>query len=316
MRIAILDDYQNGALQLADWSKVEDVAQIHVFTEHLGTGENVARALSDFEIVVAMRERTAFPATVIQRFDRLKLIVTTGPRNASIDFKAAEKRNILICGTDSTTHLTAEMTWALTLALFKKVPGEDAALRRGEWQTVLAEGLHGKTLGIIGLGRLGSQVALVGRAFGMELVAWSQNMTKDTAEKNGARLVSKSELLSTSDVVSIHVVLGPRTIDLIGAEELAMMKRSAYLVNTSRGPIVNEAALIDALENKTIAGAGLDVYDVEPLPRKHALRSLPNTVLSPHLGYATTENLANMYSQVIEDILGYIDGNPIRVLSA
>lgn len=316
MRIAILDDYQNGALQLADWSKVQNVARVQVFTEHFGNEANVAHALSEFEIVVAMRERTAFPTTLLQQLDRLKLIVTTGPRNASIDFKAAAGRDILVCGTDSLGHLTTEMTWALILALFKKVPREDAAMRRGEWQTVLAEGLHGKTLGIIGLGRLGSQVAKVGSAFGMELQAWSQNMTEEVAEKNGARLVSKSELLSTSDVVTIHVVLSPRTIDLLGANELASMKRSAYLVNTSRGAIVNEAALIDALENNTIAGAGLDVYDVEPLPKKHPLRSLPNAVLSPHLGYATTENLANMYTQVIEDILGYLDGKPIRVLTA
>jgi phosphoglycerate dehydrogenase-like enzyme len=316
MRIAILDDYQNGVLQLVDWGRVQDVAEIVVFTEHLGPPENVARALSGFEIVVAMRERTALPAAVINKLDRLKLIVTTGPRNASIDFKATGENKILVCGTESLGHLTTEMTWALILALMKKVPTENAAMRRGLWQTSLAESLFGKTLGIIGLGRLGSQVALVGRAFGMELLAWSPNMTSQTAEENGARLVPKNELLSNADVVTIHVVVGPRSINTIGAAELALMKPSAYLINTARGPIVNESALVEALQKGTIAGAGLDVFNVEPLPTDHPFRSLSNTVLSPHLGYATTENLSLMYRQVIECILGFIDGNPVRVITS
>ena len=258
-RVAVLDDYQRVARDMADWDSLPPDVSVDFFRDHLSAEDDVAQRLGPYQFVVAMRERTPFTSTLLPRLPNLRLLVTTGMRNASIDMTAAAERGVTICGTDGLPFPTAELTWALILALARKVPTEDTATRNGEWQVTMGEGLQGKTLGAIGLGRLGSQVARIGGAFGMNLVAWSQNLTAERAGEFGARLVSKDELLGESDFVTIHLVLSDRTRGLLGERELSLMKRSAYLVNTSRGPIVDELALIRALESGAIAGAGLDV---------------------------------------------------------
>ena len=315
VKIAVLDDYQEVALSMADWGALGGDAQVDVFVDHLAEEDEVAQRLSRYEIVVAMRERTPFPRSLLQRLNTLRLLVTTGMRNASIDTDAASEHGVTVCGTDGVAYPTAELTWGLILALARHIPREDAATRDGSWQVTVGEGLHGKTLGLLGLGRLGSQVATVGAAFGMELIAWSQNLTEERARQFGANLVTKHELLSASDFVTIHLVLSDRTRGLIGARELGLMKPTAYLVNTSRGPIVDEGALVEALGDNTIAGAGLDVFDVEPLPSGHPLLTAPNTVLTPHLGYVTAETYRVFFSHAVEDIRAYLDGNPVRVLA-
>ena len=315
-KVAVLDDYQSVALQMADWDLLTDDVSVDVFQDHLVSEDDVVARLAPYDIVVAMRERTPFPRSLFERLPNLRLLVTTGMRNASIDMAAASDNGVTVCGTDGVPYPTAELTWGLILALLRKIPTEDRATRDGNWQVTMGEGLHGKTLGMLGLGRLGSQVATVGVAFGMNVVAWSQNLTAERAEEFGATLVTKEELLSLSDIVTIHLVLSGRTRGLIGAEELSLMKSSAYLVNTSRGPIVDESALIDALRGETIAGAGLDVFDVEPLPLDHPLRSLPNTVLTPHMGYVTAETYRVFYGDAVENIKAFLSGNPVRVISA
>jgi phosphoglycerate dehydrogenase-like enzyme len=261
-----------------------------------------------------MRERTPFPRALLERLPRLRLLVTTGMRNAAIDLQAAADRGVLVCGTGGLPYPTAELAWGLVLALARRIPREDRATREGRWQETVGLGLNGKTLGVLGLGTLGSRVARFGRAFEMDVLAWSQNLTAERAAEIGAVRVDRDELLARSDVVTIHLVLSERTRGLIGARELGLMKRTAYLVNTSRGPIVDEAALVRALRDGTIAGAGLDVYDEEPLPPDHALRGLPNTVITPHLGYVTEETYRIFYGQALEDILAYLRGEPVRVL--
>ncbi len=313
---AVLDDYQNVARDMAEWDALPADVSVQFFSDHLSVEDEVARRLEPYEIVVAMRERTPFPRTLISRLPNLRLLVTTGMRNASIDVGAAVEHGVTVCGTDGLPYPTAELTWTLILALARKAPTEDAATRDGKWQVTMGEGLQGKTLGVIGLGRLGSQVARVGAAFGMNLVAWSQNLTAARAAEFGARLVSKDELLSDSDFVTIHLVLSDRTRGLLGERELSSMKKSAYLVNTSRGPIVDESALIEALSSGTIAGAGLDVFDIEPLPLDHPLRTMPNTVLTPHMGYVTTETYRIFYQDAVEDIRAFLAESPVRVLSA
>ena len=315
-RVAILDDYQKVAREMADWDSLPADVSLDFFSDHLSAEDDVARRLEPHQIVVAMRERTPFTRTLFSRLTNLRLLVTTGMRNASIDMEAAAECGVTVCGTDGLPYPTAELTWALILALARKVPAEDAATRAGEWQVTMGEGLQGKTLGVIGLGRLGSQVARIGGAFGMNLVAWSQNLTAERAAELGAELVSKDELLSEADFVTIHLVLSDRTRGLIGERELSLMKESAYLVNTSRGPIVDETALTSALESGKIAGAGLDVFDIEPLPLDHKLRSLPNTVLTPHMGYVTAETYRIFYSDAVENIAAFLSGSPVRVLSA
>ena len=315
-RVAILDDYQKVAREMADWDSLPTDVNLDFFSDHLSEEDDVARRLEPHQIVVAMRERTPFTRTLFSRLTNLRLLVTTGMRNASIDMEAAAECDVTVCGTDGLPYPTAELTWALILALARKVPAEDAATRSGEWQVTMGEGLQGKTLGVIGLGRLGSQVARVGGAFGMNLVAWSQNLTAERAAESGAELVSKDELLSESDFVTIHLVLSDRTRGLLGERELSLMRESAYLVNTPRGPIVDESALIGALESGKIAGASLDVFDIEPLPLDHKLRSLPNTVLTPHMGYVTAETYRIFYGDAVEDIAAFLAGNPVRVLSA
>ena len=313
-RVAILDDYQNVARRMADWASLPAGNEVVVFADHLSGTDAVAKRLADFDAVVAMRERTPFPRALLERLPQLKLLVTTGMRNASIDVAAAIERGITVCGTAGLPYPTAELTWGLILGLFRRIPAEDRATREGRWQVSCGLGLNGKTLGVIGLGGLGSRVAKIGRAFEMDVIAWSQNLTAARATEVGATLVTKDELLARSDVVSIHLVLGDRTRGLLGARELARMKPTAYLVNTSRGPIVDEAALVEAVRKGTIAGAGLDVYDEEPLPLDHPLRNLPTTVITPHLGYVTEEGYKIFYGHALEDVKGWLAGQPVRVL--
>jgi phosphoglycerate dehydrogenase-like enzyme len=313
-RIAVLDDYQDAARRMADWSRLPAGAELAVFRDHVADLEAVAARLASFDVVVAMRERTPFPRALLERLPRLRLLVTTGMRNAAIDLQAAADRGVLVCGTGGLPYPTAELAWGLVLALARRIPREDRATREGRWQETVGLGLNGKTLGVLGLGTLGSRVARFGRAFEMDVLAWSQNLTAERAAEIGAVRVDRDELLARSDVVSIHLVLSERTRGLIGARELGLMKRTAYLVNTSRGPIVDEAALVRALRDGIIAGAGLDVYDEEPLPPDHPLRGLPNTVITPHLGYVTEETYRIFYGQALEDILAYLRGEPVRVL--
>jgi phosphoglycerate dehydrogenase-like enzyme len=313
-RIAILDDYQDAARRLADWARLPAGAELTVFRDHLADLDAVAARLADFDVVVAMRERTPFPRALLERLPRLRLLVTTGMRNAAIDLKAAADRGVVVCGTGGLPYPTAELAWGLVLSLMRRIPREDRATREGRWQETVGLGLNGKTLGVLGLGTLGSRVARFGRAFEMEVLAWSQNLTAERAAEHGAVRVERDELLARSDVVSIHLVLSDRTWGLIGARELGLMKRTAYLVNTSRGPIVDEAALVRALREGSIAGAGLDVYDEEPLPLDHPLRGLPGTVITPHLGYVTEETYRIFYGQALEDILAFLRGEPVRVL--
>jgi phosphoglycerate dehydrogenase-like enzyme len=314
MRIAVLDDYQNVALRLADWASIGTDAEITVFNDHMSDESAVATALENFEVVVLMRERTPFPASLIERLPNLKLLISTGARNRSIDLSAAVNRGIVVCGTPLIPHPPAELTWALILAIVKDIPAEDAAIRQGKWQTRLGRTLKGKTLGIVGLGNLGGQTALIGQAFGMKIIAWSQNLTDARAAEFGAKRVALDALMSTADVVTIHLYLSQRTIGIIGRHELSLMKPSAYLVNTARSPIIDEAALIDVLQNRKIAGAALDVFDVEPLPLNHPLRTLDNTIVTPHVGYVTEEGLSVMYGGVVENIRAYREGRPVQQL--
>jgi len=309
----VLDDYQQVAASCADWSRVDgDVRFVH---EHL-EGDDLVTALRDASVVVAMRERTAFDEQLLARLGRLRLLVTTGATNASIDVAAAARHGVTVCGTRSLLSPAAEMTWALLLALVRQLPQADADLRAGRWQTTVGTELAGKTLGVVGLGRLGQRVARVALAFEMEVLAWSQNLDADAARDLGvAPVASKDELLSRSDVVTLHLRLSDRTRGIIGARELALMKPDAYLVNTSRGPLVDEAALVDVLAAGRIAGAGLDVYDREPLPPGHPLLTAPRTVLSPHLGYVTDGSFRVFYADVVEDVVAWQGGAPTRVIT-
>ena len=286
-----------------------------VFHDHLEGIEPLAERLAPFDAIVAMRERTAFGADLLARLPRLRLLVTTGMANPSIDLAAAREHGIVVCGTRGLPSPTAELTWGLILAVLRHIPAEDARLRAGGWQATVGSELAGRTLGIIGLGRLGRRVARVARAFEMDVLAWSQNLDPDEAHRHGAEPVGRDELLARADVVTIHLRLSARTRGLIGAAELARMKPSAVLVNTSRGPIVDETALVDALRGGGFAGAGLDVYDTEPLPAGHPLRTAPNTVLTPHLGYVTSGTYARFYGDAVEDIAAYQAGEPIRVMT-
>ena len=328
MRVAILDDYQQVSLASTDWSPVRSLGQIDVFAEHISRTEALVSALEPYDVVVAMRERTPFDANRLGQLPRLRLLVTTGMGNASIDLDAAAARGITVCGTGGIGSSTAELTWGLILALLRHIPEEDQRLKLagraggaalgfgGGWQRTVGMGLEGKRLGVVGLGKLGRRVADVGRAFGMKVVAWSQNLDPDVAKKAHVKAVGKEELFSSSDVVTVHYKLSPRSVGLVGAAELALMKPSAYLVNTSRGPLVDDAALLAALRSGAIAGAALDVYDVEPLPLSDPLRSAPNVVLTPHLGYVTEETYRVFYGDAAEDIVAFAQGSPVRVLSA
>jgi phosphoglycerate dehydrogenase-like enzyme len=316
MKLAILDDYQRVALTMADWASLQDAVEITVFDRHLGGEDAVAAALQDFEIVCIMRERTPFPAGLLERLPKLKLLVTSGMRNAAIDLEAAGRLGVTVCGTSAPGHATAELAFGLILALARGLVIQAASLRAGGWQAGLGRDLRGAVLGVIGLGRLGSQVAGFGKAFGMDVIAWSQNLTEARAAEVGVRRVTKEELFSSADFVSIHLQLSDRTRGLVGARELALMKPDAYLVNTSRGPIVDERALIEALEQGRIGGAALDVYDIEPLPPDHRLLRAPNLLLTPHIGYVTRETYRVFYQGMADVVRAFLEGHPRNLLSS
>lgn len=311
-RVVVLDDYQQVASSYAAWERLD--AEVDFVADHL-TGEDLVDRIGRAEVVVAMRERTPFDAATLARLPALRLLVTTGATNASIDVAAARERGVVVCGTGSPPGSTAELTWALIIAVLRRLPQAEADMRAGAWQQVPPGlDLAGSTLGLLGLGRLGQRVARVGLAFEMDVLAWSQNLDPDLATGLGVQPVSKEQLLERSDVVSVHLKLSDRTRGLLGRDELARMKPGAVLVNTSRGPIVDEAALVEALQSGQLGGAGLDVYDVEPLPVDHPLRTLPNTVLTPHIGYVTDATYRVFHEEALEDVLAWRDGSPIRVL--
>jgi D-3-phosphoglycerate dehydrogenase len=316
LRCAILDDYQSVALASADWARLADRVEFVSFSEPFGSPEHTIAALQDFEIVCAMRERTAFPRQVLGALPKLKLLVSSGARNAAIDLEAATDRGIVVCGTASLGTSTAALTIGLMLELTRHIAAENARMHAGEpWQATVGEELDGKTLGIVGLGKLGRQVARIGQALGMSVIAWSSNLTQEACAAAGVGYAGKDELFASADILSVHVVLSSRSRGLIGAADIARMKPSAYLINTARAPIVDEDALYEALRDRRIAGAGLDVFTVEPLPVDDRFRALPNVVLTPHLGYVTRENYAVMYGGMVEAIEGWLAGAPIRVMA-
>jgi D-3-phosphoglycerate dehydrogenase len=317
LRCAILDDYQNVALKLADWSKITREVEITVFTEAVRRSDaDTIRDLKDFDIIVMMRERTRFLRAVIDGLPRLKLLITTGAYNASIDMKACQERGIVVSGTGGFGNPTTGITFGLILELTRRIGWEHARLKAGiPWQATLGMDIEGKTLGVLGLGKLGARAAGVGKAFGMKVIAWSQNLTPERCKEVGVEYSTKENLFHNADVVTIHLVLSDRTRGLIGANEIGLMKKTAYLVNTSRGPIVEEKALLDALKGKQIAGAGLDVFDVEPLPLGHPYRNMDNVVITPHLGYVSQQNYEKYYPDIVEDIRGFLDGKPVRIIA-
>jgi phosphoglycerate dehydrogenase-like enzyme len=312
MKIAILDDYQNVATGLADWGSLD--AEVRVFTKPFADADDAVRSLAGFDVLVAMRERTGFAAEVLERLTDLRLLVSTGPVNSAIDVAAARRLGITVCRTGYESHPTVEHTWALILAAARNLSDEVESIRTGGWQVSVGEGLFGKTLGILGLGRIGSEVARVGQAFGMNTIAWSHNLTPETAAEHGVRAVTKEHLFTESDVLTIHVVLSERTRGLVAAAELEAMKPSAILVNTSRGPVVDEVALVDTLRHRRIRAAAIDVFDIEPLPTYHQLRSLPNALLTGHIAYVTRDLYRIFYQDAVEDIAAFQAGAPIRLI--
>jgi phosphoglycerate dehydrogenase-like enzyme len=323
MRLSILDDYQGVALDMADWSAVKGRGiEIAVERFPFADEDDVVRSLADSEIVAAMRERTAFPKRIVDRLPKLKLLITTGMRNASFDMAALKERGVTVCGTGGPVGApgaggnedTAELAWGLILGAARRIAEDHQMMRQGGWQTRIGHRVAGKTIGLLGLGRLGSAVARVGLAFGMKAIAWSQNLTAEKAAEQGVERVEKDELFRRSDILSVHLVLSPRSRGLVGKREIGLMKPSAILVNTSRGPICDTEAVIEALEAGRLAYAGFDVYDQEPLPIDHPLRRAPNVILTPHIGYVTDENYHSSYPQIVEDVLGFLDGKPVRVI--
>jgi phosphoglycerate dehydrogenase-like enzyme len=307
VKVAILDDYQNVALSMADWSPLANLAEITVFNDHVADIGNLIQRLLPFDVICVMRERTPLPRAVIERLPNLKLIASTGPGNASIDQDAAAERGIEIRHTGYSSTPTIEFTWALILAMARNIPLENRSLRQGGWQVAVGEQLAGKTLGLLGLGHIGSAVGIIGRAFRMNVIAWSQNLTAERAAEKGVQLVSKDVLFSTADFLSIHVRLSERTKGLVGATELAQMKPTSRLINTSRGPIVDPAALLEALATGQIAGAALDVYDDEPLDNPHPLRELPNVLATPHIGYVSQELYRTFYGDTVRNIVQWLE---------
>ncbi|MBY8345925.1 D-2-hydroxyacid dehydrogenase family protein [Streptomyces spinosirectus] len=316
MRCAVLDDFQQVATELADWSPVADRVETVTFAEHFGTEDELAAALADFDIVVTLRERVAFPASLLARLPRLKLLVASGMRNSVIDYAAAEAHGVTVCGTASTSTPPVELTWALLLGLARGIVEENNSLRSGgPWQQTVGADLHGRRLGLLGLGKIGSRVAQVGLAFGMHVSAWSRHLTKEYADEVGVELApSLAELLSSSDFVSVHLVLGDRTRGLLGPAELALLKPTAHLINTSRAAIVDQDALLAALHEGRIAGAAVDVFDIEPLPADHPMRTAPRLLATPHLGYVSRANYETYYREAVEDIRAFLDGTPVRRL--
>ncbi|MFE3665384.1 D-2-hydroxyacid dehydrogenase family protein [Streptomyces sp. NPDC059164] len=316
LRCAVIEDFQSVATTVVDWSPVTDDVEIVPFTGHLATVDEAAAALDGFDIVVTLRERVPFPAELFDRLPRLRLLVASGMRNSVIDFDAARRHGVEVCGTASSSTPPVELTWALLLGLARGIVPEATALRTGgAWQSTLGADLHGRRLGLLGLGKIGARVAQVGLAFGMDVVAWSRNLTKERADEAGVQLAaSKEDLLASSDFVSVHLALGERTRGLIGAAELALMRPTAYLVNTSRAAIVDTAALLTALRDGEIAGAAIDVFDVEPLPADDPVRTAPRLLATPHLGYVSRANYETYYGQAVEDIRAFLDGRPVRRL--
>jgi phosphoglycerate dehydrogenase-like enzyme len=310
MKIAVLDDYQNVALKLADWSALAKRAEIAVFNDHVSGVSAIVERLRPFDVVCVMRERTPLSREIIQQLPQLKLIASTGPRNAAIDETAAGERGITVTGTRYWSTPTIEMTWALILAAMRQIPRENAAVRAGGWQTSIGRDLSGKTLGVLGLGNIGREVARIGLAFGMKIIAWSQNMTPEIAASAGAYHVSKEELFKLADIVTIHLILSRRTRGLIGAAELALMKPTAWIINTSRGPIIDEAALTSGLQSRAIAGAAIDVFDQEPLPPQHPFRTLDNVLATPHIGYVAENLYRAFYEDVVANIAAWLDTQP------
>ena len=315
VRAAILDDYQNVALKFADWSAIANDVEVKVFNAPLGDDSAVIKTLQGFAIVNMMRERTPFNRKVIEGLPDLKLLITTGARNNSIDLKACAEFGVTVCGTAGFGNPTAAIVVGLMLELTRHIGFENARMKAGApWQVTVGHDLEGKTLGVLGLGKLGQRVAGVAKALGMKVIAWSQNLTPEKAKEGGTEYVSKEDLFRNADVISIHVVLSDRTRGLVRAKDLGLMKKTAYLINTSRGPIVEEKALIAALTSKSIAGAGLDVFDIEPLPTDHPFRKMDNVVLTPHLGYVAVQNYRAYFAGVVDDIRAFLDGKPVRVL--
>ncbi|MFJ4923758.1 D-2-hydroxyacid dehydrogenase family protein [Streptomyces sp. NPDC088725] len=313
MRVAVLDDYQQAAHRFADWQGLG--ADVTFLPEHIADTDTLAETLRGHDVIVAMRERTPFTAERFERLPDLRLLVTTGMANAAIDLAAAHRHGVTVCGTDGAAHATPELTWGLILSLVRHLPAEAAGMREGRWQHTIGGDLGGRTLGVVGLGRLGARVAAIGNAFGMRVLAWSSNLDSGHARGLGAEPVSKHDLFSEADIVTVHYKLSERSTGLIGRRELSWMKPTAYLVNTSRGPLVDTAALVDALREERIAGAGLDVYDVEPLPAGDPLRTAPRTVLTPHIGYVTEETYRIFYRQAVENIAAHRAGTPLRTLT-
>ncbi|GHH81027.1 2-hydroxyacid dehydrogenase [Streptomyces sulfonofaciens] len=316
LRCAVLDDFQNAALEYADWSPIEDRVEPVVFRDHLAGEDELAARLADFDIAVTLRERVPFPASLLDRLPRLKLLIASGMRNSVIDHAAAARNGVTVCGTASSSTPPLELTWALLLGLARGIVQENDALRaQGPWQSTVGADLHGRRLGLLGLGKIGSRVAQVALAFGMRVSAWSQHLTRERAEEFGAELAtSKEELLRGSDFVSVHLALGERTRGLLGARELALLKPTAYLINTSRAAIVDQDALLAALHEGRIAGAGVDVFDIEPLPADHPMRTAPRLLATPHLGYVSQANYAMYYGDAVEDIQAFLAGEPVRRL--
>jgi phosphoglycerate dehydrogenase-like enzyme len=316
MRIAVIDDYNDAAAGLDCWRRLPDGTDVTFFADHLADRAALVERLAPFDAVVCMRERTAFPEPVLAALPALRLLVTTGQANASIDVEAAVRHGVTVCGTRMAGYAAAELTWALILELARRAGAQDAALRDGVWQAGVGTGLHGATLGVLGLGRLGRHVAGVGAAFGMRVIAWSPHLTPERAAEAGVAAVGRRELFAESDVLTVHMKLVPATAGLVGEQDLRAMRRTAYLINTSRGPLVDEDALVTALTEGWIAGAGLDVFATEPLPAGHPLRSTPNTVLTPHIGYVTADGFALSYGDAVEAIDAYLAGAPVRVIAA
>lgn len=315
VRAAILDDYQNVAMKYADWSTITKDVEIKVFDKPFASQDEAIKALQGFAIVVGMRERTPFPRKVIEALPELKLLITTGAKNNSFDLKAAAERGVTVCGTGAVGSPTTGIVFGLMLELTRRIGFENARLKAGApWQVTIGQDLEGLTLGIVGLGKLGQRVAAVGKAFGMKVIAWSQNLTPEKAKEAGVEYASREDLFRNSDFVTIHYQLSERSRGLITGEDIGRMKSSAYLINTARAPIVDQAALLKALQEKKIAGAGLDVFEVEPLPLDHPYRKLDNIVITPHLGYVSEQNYRKYFPDIVEDIRAWLDGKPVRVV--
>ena len=316
IRAAILDDYQNVALKLADWSALGKDVETQVFTQPFANEAEAIKALQGFAVVVGMRERTPFPRRVIEALPDLKLLITTGAKNNAFDIKAAAERGITVCGTGTAGNPTTGIVFGLMLELTRHIGFENARMKAGEpWQVTIGQDLEGQRLGIVGLGKLGQRVAKIGQAFGMKVAAWSQNLTPEKAKEAGVDYMSREELFAQSDFISIHLVLSDRSRGLINADDLGRMKKTAYLINTARAPIVDQAALLKVLQDKTIGGAGLDVFEIEPLPVDHPYRKLDNVVVTPHLGYVSEQNYRKYFPDIVEDIRAFLDGKPVRVIS-